>query len=389
MEQTTALRKIASLTKRIRGIQGGQGAGKTIGIMMLIVNHASGNAGKECYVISAELTKMRDTVLKDTIKILQSFNLKCKVMGADSGQAKVTFPNGSFIRFIGMDKEDLGKGLRSDVMFVNEANKITFEAYREAVSRAANVYIDFNPNARFWFHDEVMTRLDCDFIKLTFKDNEYIPQSEYDEIMYYYEKGFNEQGEEISRYWANKWRVYGLGEVGILEGAVFENWEKVPEIPEDAKLLGYGLDFGYVAPAALVAVWKMDGKYYLDEVIYEAKLSNQDLAEMIEAHEINREIIYADYAEPKSIEEIRRYGINIHPCESKQDIRPFGIKKLNNDVFYVTESSVNTIDELLTLVWDKDSKGVPTGKPRKGNDHACDAIIYFVGTEGKYDGSYR
>jgi phage terminase large subunit len=389
MESTTALRKIASLRKRIRVVQGGQGAGKTIAILIILINHAAGNPRKEIYIISQELSKMRDTVLKDCISVLQEFGLKCTITGHISGQPRVDFPNGSFIRFLGLDKDDIGKGLRSDVVFFNEANKMGFEGYREASARAKNVYLDFNPNANFWAHEEVIPRKDADFIKLTFKDNEFIPQSEYEEIMYYYEKGFDADGNEVSRYWANKWRVYGLGEVGILEGAVFENWEEVPQIPEEAKLLGYGLDFGYVAPAALVAVYKMDEKYYLDEVIYESKLSNQDLAEIMEAHEIGGEIIYADYAEPKSIEEIRRYGINIHPCESKQDIRPFGIKALNNDTFYVTAGSTNLIDELLTLVWDKDSKGIPTGKPRKGNDHACDAIIYFVGTEGKYDGSYR
>lgn len=390
MKQTTALRKIIALKKRIRGIQGGQGAGKTIAIMMVIINHCSGNAGKEAYVISAELSKMRDTVLKDSIKILQSFELPCRVLGADSGQAKIIFPNGSFIRFIGMDKDDIGKGLRSDIVFVNEANKINFESYREATSRAKNVFIDFNPNARFWFHDEVVNRKDCDFIKLTFKDNEYLPQEEVNEIMYYYEKGYDEDGNEISKYWANKWRVYGLGEVGILEGAVFEHWEKVKEIPEGAKLLGYGVDFGYATFAAVIGVWKLDDRYYLDEVAYEHKYTNQDLAEYLLAIDINpSELFYADYAEPKSIEEVRRYGFNIHPCESKTDIRPFGIQKLNHKPFYVTESSENLIDELLTLVWDTDSKGVPTGKPRKGNDHGCDAAIYFIGTEGKYDGTYR
>ncbi len=387
MKQTTALRKIASLDKKIRVIQGGQGAGKTIAILILLINHASGSAGKEIIIASAELTKMRLTVIKDFVKVMKSFGIYNEhrfIAGT-----LYRFPNGSFVKFVGLDKEDVGKGFRGDVFYLNEGDKVGFETYREIASRFKNIYIDFNPNARFWVHDEVVKRRDCDFITLTYKDNEYLDQGEIDEINYYYERGYNEDGTEKSRYWANKWRVYGLGEIGILEGAVFEDWDKVPVIPEEAKLLGYGLDFGYVAPSALIAVYKLDDKYYLDEVIYEDKLSNQDIAEMMEALEIGREIIYADYAEPKSIEEIRRYGINIHPCESKVDIRPFGIKKLNNDTFYVTESSTNLINELLTLIWDVDKKGIHTGKPRKGNDHACDAIIYFIGTEGKYDGTYR
>lgn len=397
MKQTTALRKIATLRKKIRGIQGGQGAGKTIAIMMFIINHANSKPNKECYVISAELTKMRDTVIKDTIKILQAFNISCKIMGADSGQAKVTFANGSFIRFIGMDKEDIGKGLRSDVLFVNEANKVNFESYREAASRAKNIYIDFNPNANFWFHEEIITRDDCDFIKLTFQDNEYLPKEERDEILLYYKKGYGvewdpkrkKDPEVVSKYWANKWRVYGLGEIGILEGAVFENWEQVPEIPEDAKLLGGGIDFGYVNPAAGIKVYKLDGHYYFDQLIYETKLSNQDMAEMILVDGSERETWYADSAEPKSIDEIYGYGVNVHKCDDKKDLLNYAIKILNSETFYVTERSVETIQELLGYVWDKDSKGVPTGKPRKKDDHAMNALCYFVATEGKYSGVYR
>lgn len=397
MQVTTALKKISKLRNKIRGIQGGQGAGKTIAIMILIVNHLASNSKKECYVISAELSKMRDTVLKDTIKILEAFNIPCTVLGKDTGQAKINFANGSFIRFIGMDKDDIGKGLRSDVIFVNEANKINFESYREATSRTKNIYIDFNPNAKFWFHDEIATREDCEFIKLTFQDNEFLSQEEREEILLYYEKGYGvkydptrlDDPEPISKYWANKWRVYGLGEIGILEGAVFENWEQVDEIPKEAELLGAGVDFGFVNPAAWVMVYKMDGRYYFDELVYESKLSNQDLAEIVIANEFDTAIAYADNAEPKSIAEIRKMGVNIHPCDGKTDLINYAVKILNNDTFYVTKRSTNIVNELLGYVWDTDSKGIHTGKPKKKDDHAMNAICYFVATEGKYDGSYR
>ena len=388
MKQTTALKKIASLKKKIRVIQGGQGAGKTIAILIILINHASSNAGKEIIISSAELTKMRLTVIKDFVKVMKSFGIY-----HDSYFVAGTlyrFPNGSFIKFVGLDKDDVGKGFRGDVFYLNEGDKVGFETYREIASRFKNIYIDFNPNAKFWVHDEIITREDSDFIKLTFKDNEYLDQGEVDEILYYYEKGYDQDGNEISKYWANKWRVYGLGEIGILEGAVFEDWEQIDEIPKEAKLLGYGLDFGYATIAACVGVWKLDDHYYLDEVAYENQSTNQDLAEYLIASGVNtNEVFYADYAEPKSIEEVRRYGFNIHPCESKTDIRPFAIQRLNHKTFYVTRSSGNLINELLSLIWDTDSKGVPTGKPRKGNDHACDAAIYFIGTEGKYDGTYR
>lgn len=389
MKQTTALRKIASLRKKIRVIQGGQGAGKTIAILILLINHAAGNKNKEIYVISAELSKMRDTVLKDCIKVLRAFNVPCRVTGEISGQPRVDFPNGSFIRFLGLDKDDLGKGLRSDVVFINEANKITFEGYREATSRAKNIYIDFNPNAKFWVHDEIITRDDCDFIKLTFEDNEHIPEAEREEILRYYSMGYDAEGNEISKYWANKWRVYGLGEIGILEGAVFENWEVIEKVPEDAELLGGGIDFGFVNPAACIMVYKLDGQYYFDQLIYETKLTNQDMAEIIIANEMERETYYADSAEPKSIKEIRKEGVRIHPCDGKTDLINHAVQMLNRDTFYVTSQSTETINELHGYIWDMDRKGDPTGKPKKKNDHAMNAMCYFVATEGKYDGTYR
>lgn len=397
MQSTTALRKITSLRKKIRGIQGGQGAGKTIAIMMLIINHASSNSNKECYVISAELTKMRDTVIKDTIKILQAFDISCKCLGIDYGQPKIIFPNGSFIRFIGMDKDDIGKGLRSDVVFVNEANKISFEAYREATSRAKNIYIDFNPNSSFWFHEQVQIRHDCDFIKLTFQDNEFLPKEEREEILMYYKLGYGIDYdpkakillEPISKYWANKWRVYGLGEIGILDGAVFEKWEIIDEIPQDARVIGGGVDFGYVNPAAWEMGYKWNGNWIFDQIVYETHLSNRDLADMCIAEGFENEVHYADSAEPKSIAEIRDYGVNIHPCDDKRDLVNYGVQLLNYDTFYITRRSVETIAEAQGYIWDKDKNGMPTGKPKKHNDHAMNAICYLVGTEGKYSGTYR
>lgn len=398
MKQTTALKKIAGMRKRIRGIQGGQGAGKTFAILMLIINHLAGSPGKECYIISAELSKMRDTVLKDAIKILQYFNIKCNVLGKDSGQAKITFPNGSFIRFLGMDKDDIGKGLRSDIVFVNEANKINFESYREATSRAKNIFIDFNPNAKFWFHDEIQNRDDCDFIKLTFLDNEYLSQEERGEILLYHLKGYGVEfdpenpdfvHEEVNKYWANKWRVYGRGEIGVIEGAVYEDWEIIDEIPEEARLLCGGVDFGFVNPASWVMVYEWNGTYIFDQIIYETKLSNQDLAEMIIVAGLENEIHYADNAEPKSIAEIRKMGVNIHPCDNKKDLINYAVKLMNQQKFYVTKDSTDVIQELYSYIWDTDSKGTPTGKPRKKDDHAMNAIQYAVATVGKYDGTYR
>ena len=386
MKQTTALRKIASLKKKIRIIQGGQGAGKTIAILILIINHASSKEDREIFIASAELTKMRLTVIKDFITVMKSFGIyedRRFIAGT-----LYRFPNGSFIKFIGLDKEDIGKGLRSHVFYYNELNKIPFETYRESASRADLIFADFNPNKEFYAHEDIIPREDCDFLKLTFQDNEYLKQGERDEILRYKELAYNEEGEIINKYYHNLWRVYGLGEIGSLQGVVFDNWEEIEEIPDKAELQGYGIDFGFAeSPFAMVGVYKMDGEYYFDEVVYQTGLTNQDAVTQAEINGANINYqIYADSAEPKSIAEMQIEGMNINPCASKTDIRDYSIRKLQKGKFYLRGE--NLIDNFRNYVWATDKTGANIGKPEKKHDHFPDAIYYFIGTDDKYSGEY-
>jgi len=387
MQQTTALRKIASLKKKIRVIQGGQGAGKTIAILILIANHAAANPNKEIIIASSELTKMRLTVIKDFVKIMRSFGIYEDRRFLAGTMYK--FPNNSFIKFIGLDKEDVGKGLRSDVFYLNEGNKVPFESYREIASRAGKIYIDFNPNQNFWVHDELITREDCDFLKLTFQDNEFLGEEEKGEILRYKQKGYDEEGNIINKYWANKWRVYGLGEVGILEGAVYEDWEQIDELPPEAKICGIGIDFGWVHPQAAVAVYEWNGKRIYDEVSYGSNAGTKVMARHILERGLENETAYCDNSAPQLISELQDEGINAHPCDGKTGLINFAVEKMNKETFYVTARSKNIISELLGYVWDTDSKGKPTGKPIKICDDAMNAIQYFEATEGKYSGNYR
>lgn len=383
MEQTTALRKIASSRKKITVVQGGQGASKTFSILMLLINHASNVEGREILILSAELTKMRLTVIKDFVKLMQMFGIY-----QDSRFISGTlyrFPNGSFIKFIGLDKSDVGKGLRSDVAYFNEVNKIDSETYRQVASRAKKVYADFNPDAEFFIHSEVIPREDCDFLKLTFQDNEMLDKGEREEILRYKELGYNEQGEVINKYWANKWRVYGLGEVGAIDGAVFEHWETI-EMPKDARLLYYGCDFGYATSKfAVIGIYNWNGRKVLKQFVYKTNLTNQQGAEEFKRMGYNGGVVYCDSAEPKSIRELQIAGIQAVKCDSKQDIKTFAIQSLNEQSFYVDENSTDLIDELRYYVYDE-----KTGKPKKSEkDHLMDAMLYAIGSGDKYNGKYR
>lgn len=380
--QTTALRKIANLKKRIKVIRGGQGAGKTISILILLINHASSKSDREILILSAELTKMRLTVIKDFVKVMKLAGLwdeRRFIAGT-----LYRFPNGSFIKFIGLDKEDVGKGLRSDIAYFNEVNKCDAESYRQVASRAGKVFADYNPDAAFFIDKDVIGREDCDFLQLTFRDNELLSETERDEILNYYNLGYNADGTVKNEYWANLWQVYGLGNIGSIQGVVFSNWA-VKELDERAKCIYTGVDFGYsVSKFAAVDIYYLDGDYYLDELVYANDLTNPDAAAKMKEAGYKNSKAYCDHAEPKSIEELKRAGIVAVPCESKTDIKKYAVKKLNEKRFYVTPRSKNLQDELRVYIWDE-----KTQQPKKSDkDHLMDAIMYAIGSGEKYSGSY-
>ena len=351
---------------------------------MLVVNHASSQPNKEILIVSAELTKMRLTVIKDFVKVMQGFGIYEDARFLAGTLYK--FPNGSFIKFIGLDKSDMGKGLRSDLVYFNECNKIDVESYRQIATRAKQVLIDYNPDAKFFVHSDIIPREDCQYLQLTFNDNEQLSEEERGEILRYKTLGYNEAGEVINKYWANKWQVYGLGNNGAIDGVVFENWAEVQQIPAEAKLKFYGLDFGFsVSKFAVVEVYQYNASYYLKQMVYKNNLTNPQAAEAMKAAGYKAgKLVYCDSAEPKSIQELKNNGINAVACESKRDIKAFAIQKLNTSKFYVLNTSEDLINELNYYIWDE-----KTGKPQKSDaDHLMDAMQYAIGSAGKYSGTY-
>ena len=381
---TTATEKLSQMKGRKRAVQGSTWAGKTYSIIALEIDYSIKHPRTKTTFVAETFPAVREgclgifkEIMQDTGRWIES-HFKANI-------SEYKFSNGSVIQFKAFDTEGKAKAAgKRDRIFFNEGNHVPWEIAHQLIIRTNSVvWVDFNADAEFWGHTELLTSAYSEFLKLTYKDNECTDKTVLDDIA-----EARVKAAEGSKYWINWVKVYADGEVGSLVGAVFEDFEIVEEIPAEAELLGYGMDFGWEVPTAVTAVYKCDKRYYLDEVIYEAKLSNQDSAEILLDYGIGDALIYADSAEPKSIEEISRFGINIHACDSKQDIRDFAIRQLNNDTFYITKSSKGVIREFKTLVWGKDTKGKPTGKPKKGNDHAIDGIIYFIGTADKYDGRY-
>lgn len=377
LQTTTALKKIANLRKPIRVIRGGQGAGKTISTLILLINHASSKPNKEILIISAELTKMRLTVIKDFVKVMRLAGLYDDRRFL--AETLYKFPNGSFIKFIGLDKEDVGKGLRCDVAYFNEVNKCDKISYRQVASRAKIVYADYNPDAEFFIDTDVIPRADCDFLCLTFEDNELLDERERHEILMYKQLGYNPDGSVKDPYWANAWEVYGLGKIGNLTGAIFNNWEVIPELPKEAELICYGMDWGFTNdPTALVAVYKWNQDIIIDELIYKTGLTNSMLVELMKELKIDdySEII-ADSSDPKSIQDLRNMGYpNIIGAKKGTDSVVFGISKMQEYKIWITANSTNAIKEFRSYTWAVDRNGKATGQPIDKHNHIIDPVRY-------------
>lgn len=396
MKATTALRKISGLKKRIWGIQGGQGAGKTYSILQIIINHAYTNSNKEIFIASDELSKMRITVIKDFINIIKSFNIFDRSSWVDGTLYR--FSNGSFIKFIGLDKEDIGKGLRADIIFINEANKVKFDTYRELTSRAKKIIIDFNPNKKFWFHTEVKDRTDCDYINLTFLDNEFLSEEEKGEILRYKEKGYDSNGNIINQYWANMWLVYGLGEVGQVDGRIY-NWKKCSykEFNNINKTSFFGCDWGLVDPWGIVEVKYHDGNLYVHEHNYKSENEIRRNLTQTELHQLNAHeeeglvswlftrlnipkdgVIVCDSNRPNKIVALRRsgweYAISVGG-KTKINDRIGAMQGLN---VYFTETSKNIDFEQENSSYKKDKFNVSLEEREDGTDHLLNAIEYVV-----------
>jgi phage terminase large subunit len=381
---TKAYYKILDLIKsnpdeNVFVIRGGQGASKTVSIIELLIQSLC-SATKEATILSSELSKMKRTVIRDYKKICKDWGILENEHDFNKSESKHEYFNGSYLDFLGADVNDVGKGFRRDILYINEADKMDVDTAVQFISRASLTIIDYNPDSLFWGDDYINEN---NFITLTFEDNEYLADSEVKSILDYKNKGFFNidlptesifgDGNIKNKYWSNKWRVYGLGLVGNLDGIVFDNWDVIDSVPSGARLVGIGLDFGYTNdPTAAVEVYKYNGKRILNEIIYRTGMLNGDIAKVLPKNTY----IYADSAEPKSIEEIRRTGVNIMPVTKGADSIMFGIQTMQTQEYLITSKSKNVINEFQKYIWQKDKRGDTQNKPIDKYNHAIDAIRY-------------
>lgn len=389
---TTSIKKLRRLKKRIRVIPGGSSAGKTFGILPILIDEAIKNPMTEISVVSESIPHLRKGALKDFLKIMKATG---RYIDKQFNRTLLTytFANGSYIEFFSVDDEGRVRGPRRNILYINEATNIKFETYRQLSLRTSgNIWIDFNPSNEFWAHTELSERdnNDVEWLTLTYKDNEALPESIIGELEKAKYKAFYNPDLENpfvesnikNSYWANQWKVYGLGQLGALEGVIFNNWSIVNTLPPNSKLLGVGIDFGYTNdPTAIPALYKYNNEYYIDEIEYKKGMSNAAIAKVLESNFFTKEDkIIADSAEPKSIAEINSYGFYVKPAKKGSDSIMFGIEVLQQHHFKITSRSLNIIDELRKYRWDEDKNGKKLNKPIDDYNHAMDALRY-IGVE--------
>ena len=342
--------------------QGGTRSGKTYSLLQLIMVRALSERGKVFTIVRKSLPSLKMTAMRDFIEILTNAGLYNE---KDHNKSEHIYRlNGNIIEFVSLDQPQKKRGARRDYLFCNEANELTWEDFFQLLVRTTGkIYIDYNPSDDFhWIYDKLLTRDDVTFIKSTYVDNPFLDTSIISEI------------ERLKDTDEDYWRIYGLGERGQSKATVFTFMEE--EVPEQAKFLAMGMDFGFTNdPTSLVAVYVLDHSLYAKELLYETNLTNRDISEKLKALGIDRRTeIFADSAEPKSIEELYRMGWNVKPTKKGADSINAGIDVLKRYKLYA--SGANLVKEMRNYKWVEDKNGKLLNKPIDAFNHAIDAMRY-------------
>ena len=365
---TTALYRILALKKRLKIIQGGSSAGKTIGILLILIERAQLEQGKIFSVVSESLPHLKRGVIRNFLHILTQHKYYNENNWNQTDYI-YTFPEtGSIIEFFSAKDSDKVHGPRRDVLFINECNNVPFDTYTQLVIRTnEDVYLDFNPISQFWVHEEIIPKFEHDFLILTYKDNEGLSPAIINEI---------ESRKEIKNFW----KVYGLGELGELVGQIYNNWRVIDEIPFEARLERLWVDYGYTNdPTSIGALYYYNGGYILDELAYQKRMSNKDIADVL----ANQEpvVVAADGAEPKSNDELSKtYGLTIVAAPKGKGSVNQGIQLVQKQKISVTSRSVNIIKEYRNYAWDTNEWGKTINTPITIWNHAMDGIRYAFQT---------
>lgn len=356
--------------------QGGTSSGKTYSILQVLILKAIENANCTITIVGQDIPNLKSGALRDMQTILaKSPEIQKWVKNYNASDRIFTFVNDAVMEFKSYDNGQDAKSGKRTFLFLNEVNGIEEEIFHELYMRTTDqTFMDFNPNAKFWVHDKLLGLPEVQLIISDHRHNPFVPDSIRQKI-----EALKDQDLEL-------WKVYARGLTGKVEGLVFRNWDICQKIPDQAEFIAYGLDFGFSnSPTAMSKICKMDGEIYAEELIYETGLTNQDISERLQILGIRKhDVIVADSAEPKSIEELRRLGWRIEPAQGKE--KRVMIDIMRRFKIHVTAKSKNFIREISTYRYKDDG----SNEPIKKHDHLMDGMMYVglnkfrINNSGKY-----
>ena len=365
--------------------QGGSSSGKTYGILQYLFSVGAANPNEIITVVGQDIPNLKVGAYRDAQNILDDSEALRDWYPAElhnKSNRSFRCVNGSLVEFNSYSDEQDAKSGKRQRLFVNEANGVPYEVFEQLRMRTTKqVIIDFNPSAEFWAHKKLQ---EAHWVITSFRDNAFISPAVRERILSY-----EPTKENIERGTADKyrWDVYGLGKVGRLEGLVLPNWER-GKFPDEYKWRIYGLDFGYTNdPTALVEIRLHRGNLHVKEHLYRSGLTNQDISREMERIGIDRnELIIADSAEPKSIEEINRMGWHIRGAIKGKDSINQGIDILKR--YKLIVEGENIAKELNSYIWAKDRNGNLLNKPIDSFNHCIDAMRYAVSYKTRHEKSF-
>ena len=349
--------------KRFIVEQGGTRSGKTYNILIWIIfKYCMENTQKTITICRKHGPSLRGSSMRDFFELLEKYNLYSEALHSKSTNEYRL--NGNLVEFVSLDEPQKIRGRKRHLLFVNEGNELRYEDFFQLNIRTIErVIVDYNPSDEFhWLYDQVVPRDDCDFHITTYRDNPFLDQSLVDEI---------ERLKDIDETY---WRVYGEGQRAQNKAVIFR-FDTIQKVPTTAKLISYGLDFGYTNdPTALVECYKDGDTLYFNELVYETGLTNSAIAEHMRQKEIDRTIpVWADSAEPKAIDEIHKWGFNVKPTSKGKDSVMMGIDMLRRHRLVWTDNSTNGIKEMRNYKWAEDKDGKLLNRPVDLFNHLIDA----------------
>ena len=366
--------------------QGGTSSGKTYSILQVLLIKASEKPNQIITVVGQDIPNLKVGAIRDFDTILSSsefFNSLIKQRNISD--RTYTLTNGSKIEFKSYENEQDAKSGKRDYLFMNEANGIGYSVYDQLQIRTSKqTFIDYNPTAPFWVHDKLIGKENVQLFISNYKHNPFLKDSIKRKI---------EALQDIDK---NKWRVYGLGLTGELQGVIFDNVEWIQELPTDnIKRSCIGVDFGYSNdPTTIVKIVLSQGSIYGKLIHYETGLTNPDIGNVFKELGFKKglqqgDLIMADSAEPKSIKELRNLGWRVKGVKKGADSVRFGINQLKSygKLFLVNNELWK--QEQRNYVWKTDkSDGKTINKPIDKDNHIWDAFRYAEQGLRKYKNNF-